>query len=182
MNFSAQKHLESFPDVPFPGEAGWEEYEHAAEAAEVERKTLAEEAAAARAAEAERNRKWRAEHPPRVVTQAEVDELIRRDRLSEPPRLDAQPELWPREARTEAKRPTAPAVIFKDVAAFCGEYAPLAYTIEGIVRSGSLYTLTGKTGDGKTGFNVVMALTVVHGPKRHSPARGHPGQGLLHRP
>jgi hypothetical protein len=52
---------------------------------------------------------------------------------------------------------------FKTVSAFCAEYVPLAYVIEGIVRSGSLYTLTAKTGSGKTALAVMAALAVATG-------------------
>jgi hypothetical protein len=52
---------------------------------------------------------------------------------------------------------------FKPVAEFCGEYEPLAYVIEGVLRSGSLYTLTAKTGTGKTALNVMVALAVAIG-------------------
>lgn len=58
--------------------------------------------------------------------------------------------------------PTQP-LNFKSVGAFAAEYTPLAYTIEGIVRSASLYTLTAKTGAGKTAFNVVASLAVATG-------------------
>jgi hypothetical protein len=54
-------------------------------------------------------------------------------------------------------------ISFKTAAAFCAEYVPLSYTVEGIIRSASLYTLTAKTGAGKTGLNVVMALAVASG-------------------
>ncbi len=39
----------------------------------------------------------------------------------------------------------------------------MAYAIDGIVRSGYLYCLTGRTGVGKTSFNVVTALAVATG-------------------
>jgi hypothetical protein len=64
--------------------------------------------------------------------------------------------------RVVAFDPPAP-VAFKTAAQFCGEYVPLSYTIEPIVRSASLYTLTAKTGAGKTAFNVVAALAVATG-------------------
>jgi RecA-family ATPase len=71
----------NFDDVLFPGDPGFEEYDRAATAAEAEREAAAKELAAERAAiaaaEAERIRKWRAEYKPRVITQAEVDELNR---------------------------------------------------------------------------------------------------------
>jgi AAA domain-containing protein len=60
----------------------------------------------------------------------------------------------------DARRST---VRFKTVSAFCAEYVPLAYVIEGIVRSGSLYTLTAKTGSGKTALAVMAALAVATG-------------------
>jgi uncharacterized membrane protein len=56
-----------------------------------------------------------------------------------------------------------PPVAFKTAAKFCGEYVPLAYTVEPIMRSASLYALTAKTGAGKTAFNVVAALAVTTG-------------------
>ena len=52
---------------------------------------------------------------------------------------------------------------FKNIAAFCAEYVPLSYTVEGIVRSSSLYCITARTGAGKTSFNVVAALAVATG-------------------
>lgn len=58
--------------------------------------------------------------------------------------------------------PPAP-VAFKTAARFCGEYVPLAYTVEALMRSASLYALTAKTGAGKTAFNVVVALAVATG-------------------
>ena len=59
--------------------------------------------------------------------------------------------------------PRSAPVRFKNVADFCAEYEPLAYVVEGIVRSASLYALTAKTGAGKTGVNVVAALAIVTG-------------------
>jgi len=62
----------------------------------------------------------------------------------------------------EGARPAAP-IIFKNAAAFAAEYVPLRYTIEPILRSASIYTITAKTGAGKTAFNVVAALAVATG-------------------
>jgi hypothetical protein len=45
----------------------------------------------------------------------------------------------------------------------CSEYIPLAYIIEAVVRSGSIYTVTARTGAGKTAFNVIAALAVATG-------------------
>jgi hypothetical protein len=52
---------------------------------------------------------------------------------------------------------------FKPVDAFCGEYMPISYAVEPFVRSGSLYTLTARTGAGKTALLVTMALAVATG-------------------
>jgi hypothetical protein len=52
---------------------------------------------------------------------------------------------------------------FKTAAEFCGAYEPLAYVIEGVLRAGSLYTLTATTGTGKTALNVIVALAVATG-------------------
>lgn len=73
--------------------------------------------------------------------------------------------LW---QRVDAAKPfkipeTAQRLVFKNLAAFCAEYTPLSYTIEGVARSASLYTLTAKTGAGKTAFNVVAALAIATG-------------------
>jgi hypothetical protein len=73
---------------------------------------------------------------------------------------DAEQRLGQRLARP---RPSRERPRFKSVSEFCGEYTPLAYVVEGIVRSGSLYTLTAKTGAGKTAFNVIVALAVESG-------------------
>jgi AAA domain len=67
---------------------------------------------------------------------------------------------FPARAVGDARRST---LRFKTVSAFCAEYIPLAYVIEGIVRSGSLYTLTAKTGSGKTALAVMAALAVATG-------------------
>jgi hypothetical protein len=78
-------------------------------------------------------------------------------KVFEPP--DRAPPIGEPVARAKDRRP----VVFKTAAAFCAEYVPLSYTIEGIVRSASLYTLTARTGAGKTAFNVVAALAVATG-------------------
>lgn len=49
---------------------------------------------------------------------------------------------------------------FKTAAAFCAEYVPLAYAVDGIVRSGSIYTITARTGAGKTAFLIAVALAI----------------------
>ncbi len=57
----------------------------------------------------------------------------------------------------------ATALNFKSAAKFASEYVPLAYVVEPIIRSGSLYTLSAKTGGGKTALNIVTALAVATG-------------------
>jgi len=52
---------------------------------------------------------------------------------------------------------------FKTLAEFVAEYVPLAYTVDPIIRGGSLYTLTARTGHGKTALLVIMALAVATG-------------------
>jgi hypothetical protein len=54
-------------------------------------------------------------------------------------------------------------ITFKTAAAFASEYVPLSYTIEPLLRSASLYTLTARAGAGKTALNVVAALAVATG-------------------
>jgi hypothetical protein len=51
----------------------------------------------------------------------------------------------------------------KTVAAFCREYEPVSYAVEPFVRSSSLYTLTAKTGVGKTGLLISTALAKAAG-------------------
>ena len=73
-------------------------------------------------------------------------------------------EVFKGEARERAHQDDRPKpVAFKTLAAFVKEYSPLDHTIEPIVRGGSLYTLTAKTGAGKTALMVVMALAVATG-------------------
>jgi len=54
-------------------------------------------------------------------------------------------------------------VSFKTLSQFTAEYVPLAYTVDPIIRGGSLYTLTARTGHGKTGFLVIVALAIATG-------------------
>ena len=67
----------------------------------------------------------------------------------------AQPMGEPIVAKTPAK--------FKSAKAFCAEYEPVAYAIEPFVRSSNLYSLTAKTGAGKTALLIVMALALATG-------------------
>ena len=84
----------------------------------------------------------------------------RRRQIGKPPVPEKPPGfLYP---VAEAARPGAP-ITFKNAATFAAEYVPLNYAIEPIIRSASIYTITAKTGAGKTAFNVVAALAVATG-------------------
>jgi hypothetical protein len=52
---------------------------------------------------------------------------------------------------------------FKSTTAFCREYEPLSYVVNGILREGFLYTVTAKTGAGKTAFNIMAAIAIAMG-------------------
>jgi hypothetical protein len=56
-------------------------------------------------------------------------------------------------------------VKFKTLADFIGEFRPISYRVEPILRSSSLYTLTAKTGAGKTALLTIMALAIATGRK-----------------
>ena len=58
---------------------------------------------------------------------------------------------------------SADPVRFKTAGVFCGEYVPLSYAVEPLVRAGSLYTLTARTGAGKTAWIIICALAVAMG-------------------
>ena len=51
----------------------------------------------------------------------------------------------------------------KSAASFCLEYVPLAYVVEPVIRTQSMYSLTAKTGAGKTAFAVSLCLAVATG-------------------
>jgi AAA domain-containing protein len=52
---------------------------------------------------------------------------------------------------------------FRTLAEFCAEFRPVSYAVAGLMREGSLYTLTGRTGEGKTAFLVILALAIAAG-------------------
>jgi AAA domain len=60
----------------------------------------------------------------------------------------------------ERKKPTI-RIDLKSASAFCSQYAPLSYAVEPFIRSSSIYTLTAKTGAGKTALLVIMALAIA---------------------
>lgn len=56
-----------------------------------------------------------------------------------------------------------PLVEWRDGFEFALAYEPLDYVIDGIARTGHLYSLTASTGHGKTGFFVLLLLAIVTG-------------------
>jgi hypothetical protein len=73
-------------------------------------------------------------------------------------------EPWPdRPAPNGHDVPPPPPVKFKALADFCREYVPLAYAVEPLLRTSALYTLTARTGHGKTAFLIVAALAIATG-------------------
>jgi hypothetical protein len=52
---------------------------------------------------------------------------------------------------------------FKTVTVFCAEYEPVAYAVEPFIGSSSLYTLTARTGAGKTALLIILALAIATG-------------------
>ena len=52
---------------------------------------------------------------------------------------------------------------FKPVDEFCAAYEPLSYVVEPIVRTGSIYTLTARTGAGKTALAVIVCHAITTG-------------------
>jgi hypothetical protein len=54
-------------------------------------------------------------------------------------------------------------VRFKTLAAFIDEFQPISYRVEPILRSASVYTLTAKTGAGKTALLTIMTLAIATG-------------------
>jgi hypothetical protein len=61
------------------------------------------------------------------------------------------------------EQPALPPPQFKTVGSFAAEFEAVAYIIESIVRTRTVYCLTAKTGVGKTGWLVAAALAVATG-------------------
>jgi hypothetical protein len=52
---------------------------------------------------------------------------------------------------------------FRKLADFISEFRPISYAVAGLMREGSLYTITGRTGEGKTALLIIMALAIATG-------------------
>jgi hypothetical protein len=52
---------------------------------------------------------------------------------------------------------------FRTLKEFCAEFRPISYAVASLMREGSLYTLTGRTGEGKTAFLIILALAIATG-------------------
>jgi hypothetical protein len=52
---------------------------------------------------------------------------------------------------------------FNSLARFCDQFRPISYAVADLMREGSLYTVTGRTGEGKTAWLVILALAVATG-------------------
>jgi AAA domain-containing protein len=52
---------------------------------------------------------------------------------------------------------------FRSLKTFCAEFRPISYAVAGLMREASLYTITGRTGEGKTSFLVPLALALATG-------------------
>ena len=72
---------------------------------------------------------------------------------------DAMASLGERGRAPSVVRPA----IFKSAETFCAEYVPLRYVVEPIIRTASVYTVTARTGSGKTALAVIIALAVATG-------------------
>jgi hypothetical protein len=70
-------------------------------------------------------------------------------------------DLGERRAKPNGQAKTLPPSRVTGAAAFMRTYSPISYTIEGLLPSGYIYTLTAKTGAGKTAFAQAATLAVA---------------------
>ena len=63
----------------------------------------------------------------------------------------------------DSAQSAAPPVNLKPLDVFLAEYEPLEYALEPIIRTGSLYTLTARTGAGKTAWLISVSLAIAAG-------------------
>jgi len=80
-----------------------------------------------------------------------------------PDEIDRLNSICERGAWTGRQAALPTPIKLKTLAEFCREYVALAYAVEPIVRTSSLYTLTARTGHGKTAFLVAGTLAIATG-------------------
>ena len=78
-----------------------------------------------------------------------------------------------------ADRRRRPKPNFRTLAEFISEFRPISYAVAGLMREGSLYTFTGRTGEGKTAFLVMLALSVATGREEAVRPQGEKGPRRL---
>lgn len=98
----------------------------------------------------------RGESPEEILARAGVSQMT----LDDPPQRARpngdEPPRW--NGAPPKVRPN-----FRILAVFCAEFRPISYAVAGIMREASLYTLIGRTGEGKTAFLVILALAIALG-------------------
>jgi hypothetical protein len=106
---------------------------------------------------------------PEIAGRPAVNQHVSPCRIAAPDWFDQPTAPRQRGAEQAWAKPTVQEVTpegfgqFRPVNVFCREYTPISYAIEPFVRSGSLYTLTAKTGAGKTALLIAMMLAVATG-------------------
>lgn len=78
------------------------------------------------------------------------------------PHYGAKP-FFRRQDDLSAHSAPKPSPKFKTLSAFVGEFEPPSYLVEPVVRSGSVYTLTARTGAGKTAWFASLTLAIATG-------------------
>jgi RecA-family ATPase len=91
--------------------------------------------------------------PPREYPDA-FDEIVEASPISDKPTM-------PRPPNTDRHQHPPPR--FLTLTEFLGAFEPIRFQVDGVIRSGSLYTLTAKTGHGKTALMVTIAYAVATG-------------------
>ena len=67
------------------------------------------------------------------------------------------------DADTPQQEKRQPGARLKSIGDFCAEYAPVEFVVDGIIERGKLYTLTARTGGGKTSLLSSLSLAVAAG-------------------
>jgi hypothetical protein len=106
--------------------------------------------------------RWPVEPRAHALGADVVDPLYRVHRFEpkQPPPEDGPPNQGapPIGEPVEEQRPN-----FRTLAEFCAEFRPISYAVAGLMRDGSLYTLTARTGEGKTALLIILALAIATG-------------------